>query len=66
LSKAPVPSALLKTRRIVVEYSHNNWYTKRGQAKVAVFSIVISGLDGLANENPSKVKHLTWAFPEFS
>jgi len=32
LSKAPVPSAFLKTRRIVVKYSHNNWYIKRGQA----------------------------------
>ena len=30
-SQVPVPSAFLKKRRIVVEYSHNNWYTKRGQ-----------------------------------
>jgi hypothetical protein len=31
LSKAPVPSALLKTRRIVVNYSHNGWTNIRGQ-----------------------------------
>jgi hypothetical protein len=32
LSKAPLRSAFLKTRSIVVKYSHNNWYIKRGQA----------------------------------
>ncbi|MHC4115440.1 MAG: hypothetical protein ACYSSL_09010, partial [Planctomycetota bacterium] len=32
LSKAPLRSAFLKTRRICVIYSHNNWYIKRGQA----------------------------------
>lgn len=31
LSKAPVPSALLKTRRIVVNYSHNDWTNIWGQ-----------------------------------
>jgi hypothetical protein len=33
LSKAALRSAFLKTRRIRVEYSHNNWYEKQGQAK---------------------------------
>ncbi len=32
LSKAPLRSAFLKTRRMCVKYSHNNWYIKRGQA----------------------------------
>ncbi len=32
LSKAPLRSAFLKTRRICVKYSHNNWYIKWGQA----------------------------------
>jgi len=31
LSKAPVPSALLKTRRIVVKYSHDGWTNRREQ-----------------------------------
>ena len=31
LSKAPVPSAFLKTRRIVVNYSHDGWTSIRGQ-----------------------------------
>ncbi|MHC4060446.1 MAG: hypothetical protein ACYSR6_02385, partial [Planctomycetota bacterium] len=31
LSKAPVPSALLKTRRTVVKYSHNGWTNIKGQ-----------------------------------
>jgi hypothetical protein len=33
LSKIPVPSALLKMRRIVVNYSHEGWTTIRGQVK---------------------------------
>jgi len=32
LSKAPLLSALLKTRRIVVKYSHNRWTKEWGQA----------------------------------
>jgi hypothetical protein len=35
LSKAPVPSALLKIRRIVVKHSHNDWTTIRGQVSNA-------------------------------
>jgi hypothetical protein len=31
LSKAPVPSALLKTRRSIVNYSHDGWTNTRGQ-----------------------------------
>jgi hypothetical protein len=31
LSKAPVPYALLKTRRIVMIYSHDSWTNIRGQ-----------------------------------
>ena len=31
LSKAPLRSAFLKIRRMIVKYSHNNWYIKKGQ-----------------------------------
>ncbi len=34
LSKAPVPSALLKTRRIVVKYSHDGWTNRREQVTI--------------------------------
>ncbi|MHC4437309.1 MAG: hypothetical protein ACYS3S_08115 [Planctomycetota bacterium] len=33
LSKAPVPSALLKTRKSVVKYSHNGWTKEWGQTR---------------------------------
>ncbi|MHC4440756.1 MAG: dehydroquinate synthase/iron-containing alcohol dehydrogenase family protein, partial [Planctomycetota bacterium] len=34
LSKAPVPSALLKTRKSVVKYSHNGWTKEWGQTSI--------------------------------
>ena len=38
LSKAPLRSAFLKTGRIRVKYSHNNWYQKQGQIRgIALF-----------------------------
>jgi len=33
LSKAPVLWALVKTSRVNVKYSHNNWYIKRWQGR---------------------------------
>jgi hypothetical protein len=46
LSKAPVPSALLKTRRIVVKYSHNGWTNRREQ-------VTLVSVDFLFPELPS-------------
>ena len=41
LSKAPVPSALLKTGRSVVNYSHDGWTNIRGQIKVLLAQVVV-------------------------
>ena len=40
MSKAPLRYALLKTRRMRVRYSHNNWYIKQGQANSSVNFVV--------------------------
>jgi REP element-mobilizing transposase RayT len=42
LSKAPLRSVFLKTGRISVKYSHNNWYIKRGQASYFASTVGIS------------------------
>jgi hypothetical protein len=47
LSKAPLRSAFLKTRSIVVKYSHNNWYIKRGQATDSQVSLYFFPLQKL-------------------
>ncbi|MHC4881423.1 MAG: hypothetical protein ACYTEN_05505, partial [Planctomycetota bacterium] len=36
LSKAPLRYAFLKTGRLTVKYSHNNWYRKQGQTSPLV------------------------------
>ena len=40
LKKAECSRALLKTRRICVIYSHNNWYIKRGQGTLPKIEII--------------------------
>ncbi|MHC4206770.1 MAG: hypothetical protein ACYSTT_19115, partial [Planctomycetota bacterium] len=46
LSKAPVPSALLKTRKSVVKYSHNGWTKEWGQTKGISGCTLVVGANG--------------------